>query len=188
MKNNKINILIAKARYLSLELEECVHINEDYKLGFAREIGKIRSKSTSVSQSIKEMNKDIEGGDFSDVSPKKNIDPCIKKLYKKIMTKVHPDKVASIRDDDRRDAYSNMCSRANSAINNFDIYILIDIADKLDIKIDDPSGALRMGLEECCVKYKDDIRMIKSTYVWLWGMSEDELKYKVINEYMQKNF
>ena len=183
MKDN-CRVLIAKARYLKLELEECSAQNEIYKFDFLIEVDKHRNKSLSVSSAAKILDGTFFDNNFSDVAPKKKIDSDTKAIYKKIMSIVHPDKVSLLDDDLTKDRYSVMCSRANDAISKSDIYTIIDIADTLGIEINDEAGVLSAELKAACKRYEDEISGVRNTYPWIWATSDDDIKKAIILNYI----
>ena len=185
MKANSCRVILAKAKYLKLELEQCESLNEQYKIEFLIEVEANKEKSLSIGSASKVIDDGFLLDKFNDVSPKRKVDPSIKKIYKNIMSLVHPDKILSIQDEGMRLKYSNMCSEANNAINNMDVYVLVDIADSLGLHVDD-SDFIKSELERCCSEYEHSIVSIKNTYPWIWASSKDELKRSVIMEYIEK--
>ena len=192
MQNKTYNKLFLKAKYLCAELDEHNCLFEEYAADFFKEVSLLDNVSDSgmagaTERLVDGLDNIMDEPDAEGVQSRANMDPSIKSLYKKIMLKVHPDKIEFIEDAELKEKYSNYCSRAISAINDLRLYDLIDIAIELGIEIGAPSEGMILELEECCLRYEKLIKDIKSTYPWIWARGDDSEKNKIILAYMEKN-
>ena len=69
-------------------------------------------------------------------SSKKNSDPKSKKIFRKIATKIHPDKLAQIEDEYEKEVKRRLYNKAITAFEEGDLLLLAEIA--IDLGIDVP--------------------------------------------------
>mgnify|MGYP003113119649 FL=1 len=121
---------------------------------------------------IKEpSDKDIERHEAQENLPK-NKD--LKKLYRKIAEKTHPDKVGS-------NQYSEIFSDAVSAYQENNLGVLIEIAGRLNIEVTELSPESIVLLEENIKFLANDIFMKKKSAAWLWEeANSDEEKIRLV--------
>ena len=108
-------------------------------------------------------------------------DPEVKNLFKKIASKIHPDKLASLEKYER-DKKDKLFRRAVSAMEECDLILLADIAMELDIEIPEISKTRLKQTEQKIIAIKKELSMIESTYVWQWFFCEDETAKQEILE------
>ena len=114
-------------------------------------------------------------------SNKKEKSPKVKKIYREIVKKTHPDK-------DKTEKYIDLYKEATSAYEKNDIVALIFICSKLDIEIDleeDDIGSITLAIRE----KKKELQNIEMSYLWLWYNSKtQEQRDKVVELFISKNF
>jgi hypothetical protein len=190
MQNKTYNKLFRKASYLSAELEEHDDFFEKYKQEFLKEVGeqtKDKRPDLSLSGVVGNLEDNLNSN-IPDTKKNKVTDSEVKILYKRIMKRIHPDKLGISYGPELKDEYSKSCFRANEAMNDSDLYILIDIALNLNIDVVDLSTKLIPGLEKCCLRYEKLIEGMKSTYAWIWANSDKSHKELVMSQYIEKYF
>jgi hypothetical protein len=113
-------------------------------------------------------------------SNKKEKSPKVKKIYREIVKKTHPDK-------DKTEKYIDLYKEATSAYEKNDIVALIFICSKLDIEIDleeDDIGSITLAIKE----KKKELQNIEMSYLWLWYNSKtQEQRDKVVELFISKN-
>jgi len=194
--NRRYNKLFLKAKYLSAELEEHNYLFEQYKKDFSEELSlhmkqidkDVKSK---IENCTKNLLKDLSSDSSSDRDKiceisKNNIHPDLKKIYRKIMLKIHPDKTSSIEDEDLKNKYSKLCSAAINAANESNWYMITDVAIELGIEISDISESHISGLTKSCTEYEKEIKGIKNTYPWVWANSNLERRKEIMTSYVEK--
>ena len=147
--------------------------------------------SLVIENCTKNLLKDLSSDSSSDRDKiceisKNNIHPDLKKIYRKIMLKIHPDKTSSIEDEDLKNKYSKLCSAAINAANESNWYMITDVAIELGIEISDISESHISGLTKSCSEYEKEIKNIKSTYPWIWANSNLERRKKIMALYVEK--
>ena len=105
------------------------------------------------------------------------VDPKVKKLYREIVKKTHPDKV---KDSDLNDLYIESTKYYEKG----DILSIYKICDELNLEYE-------FGLEENeliknkITSYKEKIELLQSTFTWKWSSTEDSSKNKIIEDYIK---
>jgi hypothetical protein len=106
---------------------------------------------------------------------------AIKKLYRQIATKTHPDKV-SVK------FLNELYLKAQAAYDNNDIFSLYLICNDLDIEYEFPENELKTFKLEI-----DNLRnnnfYTEKTYLWAWANEEDETKKKnILLHFISKSY
>jgi len=91
----------------------------------------------------------------------------IKKLFRKVAEKTHPDKVGS-------DIHADLFSKASNAYKNNDLAYLIEIAGILNLEIVDLSPEARALIRQNIEDIAKEIAGKKSTTAWAWINSETQ--------------
>jgi len=149
--------------YLKIEREEitlaCESVEEEIKQ-YMEELspGSVDSISESESTPSEESNKD-----------KKINNKDLKKLYRRIVERTHPDKTGN-------DNYSKMFSDSTKAYKSGNIGILLEIASSLNIEVLELSDETIVLLNENISDIYDEIKEKKTSAAWHWvnSISEEE--------------
>lgn len=149
--------------------------NPELKTLFDEKVQKRLEENIKKKSEEEELNievKEEEDGETKFRSPK------MKKLYREIVKKTHPDK---IRDKKLNEVYIKATKYYNDAdllsiykvCSDLHIYYEVDIEDNEYVK-------------EKIVSVKDKINFIQATYTWKWHFTENETdKNSVIFEYIK---
>jgi hypothetical protein len=152
-----------KCNAADIEIKEYLqkHFPEDYKLVFENTT---KPESESSKQDVSE-----------EASPKqKNKD--LKKLYRKIAEKTHPDKT-----DDAD--MSEVFKMAASAYSDGDLAMILEIAGNLNIELLELSKESIILLENNIEKISKEINIMKNTIGWNWTQTtNDEERRFLINQ------
>ena len=103
--------------------------------------------------------------------PPKNKD--LKKLYRKIAEKTHPDKVGA-------DEYPGIFSKAAQAYANNNIAALLDLASSLNIEMFELSEESILSLEKNVKQLSLRIINSKKSVAWAWHLTKSEEEKMVI--------
>ena len=106
-------------------------------------------------------------------SAEKNADPEVKRLFKKIASLTHPDKLAGLSEYERKRKES-LFKKAMLALESNDLVSLADVAMELDIETPDLTKEKLKDTENKIIAIKQELHHIESTYVWRWFFCEDE--------------
>src|SRR5210317_1584281 len=146
-----------KLRYLQLELMETkiIYKNsmERFRVDFSKEIEP--DESVKQAQDTKDPYEEIQ----TDVS-----EDTMKKVYRKVANKVHPDK---------KGGDEEMFKIAANANKNKDFGALLEMADELEIDIE-LSNELINEMTKQCKAVVDNITKMKTTMAWTWAHSKEQ--------------
>ena len=146
-----------KLRYLQLELMETkiIYKNsmERFRVDFSKEIEP--DESVKQAQDTKDPYEEIQ----TDVS-----EDTMKKVYRKVANKVHPDKKGGDKEK------FQIASKANK---NKDFGALLEMADELEIDIE-LSNELINEMTKQCTAVIQNITSMKTTTAWTWAHSKPQ--------------
>ena len=163
------------------KLREQQKINE--KDADIKEYSEEEAEKQQFNQQQKE-NQSQQAEDNSDLpdqlSANKNADPEVKKMFRKIASQCHPDKLQDLEEGFEKARKEQLYQRARQALENNDILIMADIAGELEIEIPEITEVQLKEAENKIINIKKELQMIESTAVWQWFFTEDKEKKKYI--------
>jgi hypothetical protein len=177
-----------KQAYLSLEQKDVdeicsknnIAINEYLAEHYPEALEKWSLKNQETAEKINNKeptDRDVERHEAT-INLPKNKD--LKKLYRKIAEKTHPDKVGS-------DKYSSMFSDSAKAYQDNNLGLLIEIAGRLNIEVSELSPESILLLEENIKFLENDIIMKKKSTSWAWELTvSKEEKDMIIESVLQQ--
>ena len=175
-----INKLIQEYSFLKSDEDlkkELINTKQSIFLGIVN--GKLKELDiipTSHNASVKKIEPKI---DISGVS--ENTKVRIKKIYRNIVKKTHPDKAES---EELKELYI----LATEAYEAYDIFELCIISKKLNIKVK-LSLEETKTLNELIDSKKNDIKKIEDSFIWLWIMAGDETEQNnLVERFIEKHY
>ena len=173
MNNKEIRKLSLQHSYLKIEQEEVIEICKTSEKEIQLYIKKNYPEQYSILIDLKNLDLQKHKETENELKkPKKNKD--VRTLYRKIASKVHPDKTLDTDD--------GLFTRAAEAYSSNDIGDLLEIAAVLDIKIDQLSKETINSLKENVNNKHDSIEEAKKTTGWAWQFAtSDEEKDSLIS-------
>jgi hypothetical protein len=126
-------------------------------------IGDSPPEKPKDNETTEEKEKEITEIDIP--SPPKNKD--LKKLYRKIAAKTHPDKIGG-------NQHASLFSEAAAAYKNNDLASLLHLAGKVNIELTELSDESLQLLHNNIKSLSDHIHIKKTTTAWAWHMSSSE--------------
>lgn len=112
---------------------------------------------------------------------KEQIPPSLKKVYKKLLGKTHPDRFIDASEGEREemeDIYKNVVECAETG----DWLGLIKNAEKMNIEVKDLDDSVLPNIKKQIKKLRQSINNYKATYQWQWFHSDDEEKKESLVE------
>lgn len=106
---------------------------------------------------------------------KEKIPPSLKKVYKKLLGKTHPDRFIDATDGEREemeDIYKEVVECAETG----DWLGLIKNAQKMDIEVKELDDTIIPSIKKQIGNLRQSITNYKSTYQWQWFHADDETK------------
>jgi hypothetical protein len=183
LKQLEIKKLLTEYDYLNIDGEIKQEIIDKYKPVFMEDLSKyVDSDDKKEEEPITEKQHDekvlkklIRDEDLSEDTKKK-----MKKMFREIMKKTHPDKVKS---EDLVDIYI----KSKESYKTNDLLGLSHNANKLNIEINLDIVEIKI-LKDLMLQKKEKLETIEKSWLWLWYNSDTEKqKAKVIELYYQKN-
>lgn len=112
----------------------------------------------------------------------------LKKIYRKIVTDTHPDKLVNAKISEKEHSKKNEAYiKATVAFDKKDEDALIEIAVDLELEIDLPDEQIAKSLRSRGGKLEDQIAKIKSSPEWYWAHSDENRRLQIIKEICQRN-
>jgi hypothetical protein len=158
--------------YLELELEETQYVFDKYNKQFLKDYYNIDDKPSEPKIVIpSEISMDLSEEIDVEIQEQEPEDVQLKKLYRLLSLKTHPDK-----NNGSQESKENF-AEINKAYKEKDILKLFKFALKYKIELNS------VIIEKCSVLFENSIKdmqakieHIKQTVAWNWGISSDEQK------------
>lgn len=99
---------------------------------------------------------------------KKDVDPEVKKIFRKIASKIHPDKLEKLSDGFEKSKKLELYQKAMAAMEQEDLIILADIAIELGLEPPEITEHKLKQTEAKIIAIKKELAHIESTIVWQW--------------------
>ena len=97
----------------------------------------------------------------------------VKKMFKKIASQCHPDKLQDMDDGFEKTKKEQLYQKARQALENNDVLIMADVANELGVEIPEITETQLKQTEQKIISIKKELSMIESTAVWHWFFTED---------------
>ncbi len=116
-------------------------------------------------------------------SAEKAASPEVRKMFKKIATQCHPDKLSNLEDGFEKRKKEQLYSRAREALENDDVLIMADVANELGVEVPEITEDQLKKTEQKIITIKKELNHIESTMVWHWFFTEDaNTKNEILNK------
>ncbi len=131
---------------------------------------------------------EVEAEEESELSEEKK---ALKKVYVKVALIAHPDKLVG-KSDFEIEYKTALFRAAQQSYESEDYGTLVEVAEQLNIPIPEPTEAHLNLLANTINSLQEEIKIIRSTYSWVWyhkkdKKSKDELMEKYIERIKEKN-
>lgn len=107
------------------------------------------------------------------LSADKGAAPEVRKMFRKIATQCHPDKLHDMKDGFEKRKKQELYDKARQALEGDDMVLMADVANELDIDIPQISKEQLKKTEQKIIAIKKELHHIESTLVWHWFFIED---------------
>lgn len=151
----------------------------------------VKQEKSEQDQTIKEYSEEDQQQEservFTSDSPDqetavKNASPEVRKMFKKIATHCHPDKLDTMKDGFEKRKKEQLYQKAREALENNDVLCMADVAQDLGVEIPEITAAQLRETEQKIVSIKKELSVIESTAVWYWFFTEDPARKDKILE------
>ena len=117
-----------------------------------------------------------------------DLSPDLKKIYRKIVTETHPDKLINAQISVKeRNKKNEAYIKATSAFDKKDEDALIEVAVDLEIDVDLPDERIAKSLRSRGKKLEDQIVKIKGSPEWFWAHSDENRRVQILKEICDRN-
>lgn len=100
----------------------------------------------------------------------------MKTLYRQIVKLTHPDKTMH---KNNKKELNELYMRSKKAMDSLDVYELLTICDRLDIKYDIDINQKDI-LEENLEKKKSQLKSLEESFIWLWIKAQTDIEKDII--------
>ena len=100
----------------------------------------------------------------------------MKTLYRQIVKLTHPDKTMH---KNNKKELNELYIRSKKAMDSLDVYELLTICDRLDIKYDIDINQKDI-LEENLEKKKSQLKSLEESFIWLWIKAQTDIEKDII--------
>jgi len=184
LKQLEIKKLLTEYDYLIIDEEIKIELVNEYLPKFTEEVNKFTNKiegkkeeeGSNKEKQIninndepkeKEIKKVIEDDDLSEETKNK-----IKKLFREIVKKTHPDKTKS---EDLIEIYI----KAKDAYEANDILKLIHYANRLNISVELNDDEIKL-FKDLIISKKEELTEIENSWLWKWYKADSEKEKDII--------
>ncbi len=172
-KNNKLPNLLSKLRVLKSRHEEVKDLAEYYEKGF-----RVALYDYCLDNNISFNNFYSGPSEEVEFKPSTSVSQNIKKIYRKIASLTHPDKIPKNLNPLMKEKLMNNFMKATNGIRSGFIFDVLEVAEKLDIEIEDIELSELTALHEELQFLEKEIAHNKNTYSWKWGETNDDIWIK----------
>lgn len=176
--------VIRKFEYLSEELNDLENLKSKADIEFNGALSGTKEKERFAPKKIDTSHIDIE--DLEDeFEERKEVDKDTKKLFRKIVSKTHPDRLDKELSKSEKEEARELYETAVEAYNEGEITPLIFAAVKLGLDVS-PFKENIKEIEETCEVLQKRINQIQATSAWYYAyvLKGEKEKEKFINDFV----
>jgi hypothetical protein len=185
------NDLHRASLYFRFIREEHEHHHEIFLKGqreLLESLSRVRVDPTAPVKNQQQQNQNSNQAPAAAEPELPDLSTDLKKIYRKIVTDTHPDKLVNAKISEKEHSKKNEAYiSATVAFNKKDEDALIEIAVDLELEIDLPDEQIAKSLRSRGGKLEDQIAKIKSSPEWYWAHSDENRRLQIIKEICQRN-
>ena len=184
----RADLLVSKLSALQSELDASKEIIDIAKTELQsiyreRNKGKQYAKPEETQQNLLPSSQGPTPDHPEETPPAEKIaDPEVKKMFKKIASVCHPDKIQDLKQDSNKARLESLYHRARQALDENDFFELFSIYKDLGIDLPDLSPQQIVLIQNKINAIKKELNHIESSIAWGWYFEEDENKKQKIQE------
>lgn len=127
---------------------------------------------------------DFEVEETEEEKERKDGDVPLKKLFRKIVVKCHPDKVDQETSELRKLELIDLYEKAVEAHDDNNWALMVVVAIKLDVDLPEEAEDMVSEIDEEAKKLEEKIKSTTSSIAWEWYYSEEEEKEAIVKNYL----
>lgn len=169
--------LIRKYEFLLEDWEEVDEINKTANMEMSAELNKHRPPDIKPSDFESEWDDEKETE-----SPER--DAALKKLFRKIVVKCHPDKIPGDLSEVRTLELIDLYEKAIEAHDSQNWALMVIVAIKLEIDLPEEAEEKISEIEKDVEDLENKIEEATTSVPWQWYHSSEDLKEKIVENYL----
>ena len=189
----KYKLLTIRSKFLKQSLEVTSQIFDKATIDFMAEVSKQTHQKTSkdnttkgetpVDSKVYHGETDYSDGDISP-SSKEHKNENLRKVFKKIAIKIHPDKLVGKSEFERE--YKNILfEKARQSFEINDYHGILEVAEELNIEFPPPTQDQIEMLKQTNSDLEIEINVIKKSIVWNWYHGDEQAKDLLMKKYIE---
>ena len=116
---------------------------------------------------------------------KEEKDENLKGVFKKIASKIHPDKLQNLSEFER-DYKRSLFEKARMALDTNDYYGIVEVAEELGIESPPPSRKQIELMKEKNEELENKVNEIQNSVLWKWYYADEEAREFLMSKYIEK--
>lgn len=177
INKKQLKRLIRRYEYLLEDWEEVDEINKTANMEMSAELHKHRPPEISAS----DFESEWEDDDGQESSEK---DEVLKKLFRKIVVKCHPDKIPGDLSEVRTLELIDLYEKAIEAHDSQNWALMVIVAIKLEIDLPEEAEEKISEIEEEIIEIENKISSATGSVAWQWYHSKEDVREKLIDNYL----
>ena len=191
--HKKYKLLTIRSKFLKQSLEITNQIFDKATSEFMAKISQkavnnVENKN-STNQKPPEIDPTVYHGtdnSFADRTPttKEEKNENLKKVFKKIAIKIHPDKLEG-KSEFEKEYKSTLFEKARQSFEVDDYHGILEVAEELNIDFPPPTQDQIEMLKKTNQSLEMEIDTIKKSIVWNWYHGDDQVKNLLMDKYVE---
>jgi hypothetical protein len=185
---------ILRLQYLETEYEDCLEIHDEAKCEFESAVRKLHYNLNVFDDDLdqktptpaSDADPDTNKKEADAPKEKKDSPPAwAKNLFRKIVKRTHPDKLAENLDKDTKERFKELYQEAKESIDRGDFVKIAMIANDLNMDLRSIEIKDFHTFREKETALQEKIKKVKSSMFWAWATSTGEQKDKIMQEFLK---
>ena len=116
---------------------------------------------------------------------KEEKDESLKGVFKKIASRVHPDKLQNLSEFEK-DYKKSLFEKARMALDTNDYYGIVEVAEELGIEPPPPSRKQIELMKKTNEELENKVNEIQNSVLWKWYYADEEAREFLMSKYIEK--
>ncbi len=196
----KFELLILRNKFLKNSLEMTNKIANkaqplfakelSSRLGYPEDTEKAEEEPATPQESNqkptdKQPNIDSELEEEIIEAKKEEKDESLKGVFKKIASRVHPDKLQNLSEFEK-DYKKSLFEKARMALDTNDYYGIVEVAEELGIEPPPPSRKQIELMKKTNEELENKVNEIQNSVLWKWYYADEEAREFLMSKYIEK--
>jgi|GEM_PF-4428191 hypothetical protein len=186
LKDLELKSLVSKIVAVEDEITMVDAINEEYLSEFLNHIDEIAREKNLKRNELPSL-PDDGVGDEKEISLNNNMPEDIKKVYRQIVIKTHPDKNLD-KTEEEREVLARLFERATKAFDETDILELLKICKELGIGGFEINSNHLEIIKKRINLLNEELEAMKGSAVYVWYNLGDEQKKQFIDNFINSKY